>query len=142
MGRRLAALARSARCSGPTLWVAGGETVVTLTGEGRGGRNQELALASALEWARAGCGSALGLLASGTDGRDGPTDAAGAFVDAQNPISGAPSLPDAQRFLDNNDSYAFFDAHGGLLRTGPTGTNVMDLVLIQMGGDAKNLSGE
>ncbi len=142
MGRRLAALARSARRSGPTLWVAGGETVVTLTGEGRGGRNQELALASALEWARAGCGSALGLLASGTDGRDGPTDAAGAFVDAKNPISSAPSLPDAQRFLDNNDSYAFFDAHGGLLRTGPTGTNVMDLVLIQVGGDAKDLSGE
>ena len=140
MGRRLAALARSARCSGPTLWVAGGETVVTLAGEGRGGRSQELALAAALEWARAGRGSALGMLAGGTDGRDGFTDAAGAFVDAEHPIPGALSVPDAQRFLENNDSHAFFDATGGLLRTGPTGTNVMDLVLIQLGGSAKGLT--
>jgi glycerate-2-kinase len=106
--------------------VAGGETVVTLRGNGRGGRSQELALAAAI--ALAGSRDTA-LLAAGTDGRDGPTDAAGAFVDGGSVARGRALGLDARAALENNDSYGFFSAAGGLLRTGPTRTNVMDLVL-------------
>jgi glycerate-2-kinase len=133
MGRRLAALARSLRCSTPTLLVAGGETVVRVTGGGRGGRSQELALAAALEWEREGRGGALAILAVGTDGADGPTDAAGAYVDAESPLRGTASTRAAEQHLSDHDSYGYFEEAGGLLRTGPTGTNVMDLVLIRVG---------
>ena len=133
-GRRLAALARSIRCDGPTLLVAGGETVVTLTGNGRGGRSQELALAAALEWRDAGRGDALEMLAVGTDGVDGPTDAAGAYVDATCPLGQQASSIEARSRLDDNDSYGFFQGAQGLIRTGPTETNVMDLVFIRIGG--------
>jgi glycerate 2-kinase len=122
-GRRLAALARAVR--EPVCLVAGGETVVTLRGTGRGGRNQELALAAALE----GLEHAA-ILAAGTDGIDGPTDAAGAFADGQTPERGRARGLDARAALAANDSYGFFSAEGGVLRTGPTRTNVMDLALI------------
>lgn len=70
------------------------------------------------------------LLAAGTDGTDGPTDAAGAFADGGTVCRGRDAGVDAAACLERNDAYGFFAAEGGLLRTGPTGTNVMDLVLI------------
>ena len=130
MGQRLAALARSIRCNGPTLLIAGGETVVTVTGSGRGGRSQELALAAALEWERAGSGFSTAVWATGTDGADGPTDAAGACIEAGF-LQGREALrEEAKACLADNDSHAFLDRQGALIRTGPTETNVMDMVLI------------
>jgi glycerate-2-kinase len=131
-GRRLAALARSIESREPICLIAGGETTVTLRGDGRGGRNQELALAAAIELASVERASADGiaLLALGTDGSDGPTDAAGAFADAGTLERGARAGADALAALAANDAYGFFSQEGGLVRTGPTGTNVMDLALV------------
>jgi glycerate-2-kinase len=96
-------------------------------GSGRGGRNQELALAASL--AMDGCERTL-VVAFATDGTDGPTDAAGA-ASAGDTIHRARSAGlDARRYLADNDAYTFFDALGELLRTGPTNTNVNDLVLV------------
>ena len=107
--------------------IAGGETTVTVRGKGLGGRNTEMALAFAV--AIEGT-SGITFLSAGTDGTDGPTDAAGAIVDGQT-IAKARSLGlDPQSFLDDNDSYHFFEKAGGLVKTGPTGTNVMDLQII------------
>ena len=107
--------------------IAGGETTVTVRGKGLGGRNTEMALAFAM--AIEGT-SGITFLSAGTDGTDGPTDAAGAIVDGQTiPKARALGL-DPQSFLDDNDSYHFFEKAGGLLKTGPTGTNVMDLQVI------------
>jgi glycerate-2-kinase len=128
-GRRIGALARCARVSDPVCWLAGGETTVTLRGAGRGGRSQELALAASLELAGS---EGRALLAAGTDGSDGPTDAAGAFADGGSVARGAAHGCDARTALARNDAYGFFEAAGGLLRTGPTGTNVMDLVLVSL----------
>ncbi len=127
VGRRLASLARALRSAEPVCVVAGGETAVTVRGRGRGGRSQELALAAALGL-DGGAGAAL--LAAGTDGTDGPTDAAGAYADGGT-VSRARRLGvDARAALQDNDSYSFFSAEGGLFRTGPTRTNVMDLALL------------
>jgi hydroxypyruvate reductase len=126
VGGRLGALSRALSPSQPTCWIAGGETTVTVRGAGRGGRSQELALAAAL---RLRGDPRATLLAAGTDGTDGPTDAAGAFADGATVSRGARQGRDALAHLDRNDAYAFFDAEGGLLRTGPTGTNVRDLCL-------------
>jgi glycerate-2-kinase len=107
--------------------IAGGETTVTVRGKGLGGRNTEMALAFAM--AIEGT-SGITFLSAGTDGTDGPTDAAGAFADGETiPKARALGL-DAQSFLDNNDSYHFFEKPGGLFKTGATGTNVMDLQII------------
>jgi glycerate 2-kinase len=107
--------------------IAGGETTVTVRGSGLGGRNTEMALAFAV--AIEGT-SGITFLSAGTDGTDGPTDAAGAIADGQTiPKARALGL-DPQPFLDNNDSYRFFEKTGGLFKTGPTGTNVMDLQVI------------
>jgi glycerate-2-kinase len=107
--------------------IAGGETTVTVRGKGLGGRNTEMALAFAM--AIEGT-SGITFLSAGTDGTDGPTDAAGAFADGETiPKARALGL-DAQSFLDNNDSYHFFEKTGGLFKTGATGTNVMDLQII------------
>jgi glycerate-2-kinase len=132
-GRRLAQRALASAASSRTCLVAGGETVVTVRGSGRGGRSQELALgaALALEGTRG-----VALLAAGTDGRDGPTDAAGAFVDGQTVARGRARGVDAHAALDDNDCYGFFDVEGGLLRTGPTRTNVMDLALVEVAARA------
>jgi glycerate-2-kinase len=116
------------------LWVIGGETTVTLRGTGRGGRCQELALAAALA-GRAEPGWAL--LAAGSDGGDGPTDAAGAFADAGTVERGQKAGMRADRALARNDSHGFFEREGGLVRTGPTRTNVMDLALLALGGAAE-----
>ncbi len=108
----------------PACILSGGETTVTLRGKGKGGRNQEFALAVALHVEKEG---GIHFLSAGTDGTDGPTDAAGAFADGTT-IERARALGlDARRHLDENDSYPFFEALGDLLLTGPTRTNVMDL---------------
>lgn len=105
--------------------LAGGETTVIVRGWGRGGRNQEFALALV----EALAGRSLTLLSAGTDGIDGPTDAAGAFVGGRT-LERARALGiDPSAALAVNDSYSFFDRLGDLLRLGPTGTNVMDIKL-------------
>ena len=115
-------------------FVAGGETTVTVRGGGKGGRNQEMALAVATA---AAAGATRGMrqptwvfLSGGTDGRDGPTDAAGGLVDAGTVRRGKHAGEDPQRALDDNDSYTFLKACGDLLITGPTGTNVADLQVL------------
>lgn len=108
--------------------LAGGETTVTIRGEGKGGRNQEMALAVAM-------GAPKGVpawvfLSGGTDGRDGPTDAAGGLVDPETLARGRRAGDDPQRALRENDSYVFLERSGGLLMTGATGTNVADLQVL------------
>jgi hydroxypyruvate reductase len=111
----------------PACLVWGGETTVTVRGQGRGGRNQELALAAAL--AMEDLPNVL-IVALGTDGTDGPTDAAGAVATGQTLARARGLGLDAFAHLANNDAYPFFDALGDLIRTGPTGTNVNDLLFI------------
>ena len=104
--------------------ISGGETTVTVKGKGKGGRNMELALAFGLEIEGV---EGITFLSAGTDGTDGPTDAAGAIVDGHT-ITKAKSLGiNGEEYLNNNDSYNFFKKVGGLFLTGPTGTNVMDI---------------
>ncbi len=127
-----AAIARKVLESGspvppPVCVISGGETTVTLRGSGLGGRNQEFALAAAI--ALEGRPGVL-VLSGGTDGTDGPTDAAGAIADGSTVARAAALSLDARRFLAENDSYHFFEALGDLLKTGPTGTNVMDIHLL------------
>jgi hydroxypyruvate reductase len=114
----------------PACILSGGETTVTVCGPGMGGRNQEFALAAGI--AIAGLPNALALSA-GTDGSDGPTDAAGALANGTTIARAARIGFDAHKHLRENDSYAFFDAVGDLIRTGPTGTNVMDIHLLLAG---------
>ena len=104
--------------------ISGGETTVTVRGRGRGGRNMELALAAAIEMEGI---EGMTLLSAGTDGTDGPTDAAGAIVDGRSIGRGREAGLDPGTCLSNNDSYSFLRAGGDLLVTGPTGTNVMDI---------------
>ncbi len=130
LGARLAALARATRPrERALLLLAGGEPTVTVRGAGRGGRAQELALAAALTLAG---DAAVSLLAAGTDGSDGPTDAAGAFADGSTLARAAALGLDARACLEANDAHGFFVREGGCFRTGPTGTNVMDLVLVRV----------
>lgn len=111
----------------PVCILAGGETTVTVRGFGKGGRNQEFALAAALELQ--GVPGVL-LLSAGTDGTDGPTDAAGAIATGDT-VERAHALGlSARDYLERNDSYPFFDALGDLVKTGPTGTNVMDIQIM------------
>ena len=135
VARDLAAVAREAQSSAhptsaPACLLAGGEPTVTLAGSGRGGRCQELALAGAISIT--GCENIV-LLAAGTDGSDGPTDAAGAIADGKTVARGYNAGLDAQRHLDANDAYPFFQAVGDLVITGPTLTNVMDIICILQG---------
>lgn len=131
VGQIYASIAQEALSTGhpigpPAVIIAGGETTVTVKGPGRGGRNQELALASSM--ALAGLEAVVTSLA--TDGVDGPTDAAGAVVDGST-LERAEALGlDPMEYLDMNDSYSFFKVLGDLIETGPTGTNVNDIALI------------
>jgi glycerate 2-kinase len=111
----------------PACLVLGGETTVTVTGTGRGGRNQELALAAAI--ALDGCPGVL-LMALATDGTDGPTDAAGAVITGTTGTRARKLGQDPAAALRTNNSYDFFEALGDAICTGPTGTNVNDLVFI------------
>ncbi len=116
--------------SRPACVISGGETTVTIRGKGLGGRNQEFALAAAIDidgWKE------VVILSGGTDGTDGPTDAAGAIVDGST-VSRSESLEmDPEHYLRDNDSYHFFQKLDDLLITGPTFTNVMDLRLVMVG---------
>ena len=114
----------------PICFISGGETTVTVRGDGKGGRNQELALAEAIEFA--GTEGAV-VLSAGTDGIDGPTDAAGAIVDGGTVQRGQWKGLTAADFLARNDAYNYLHATGDLLITGPTNTNVMDIQLMLAG---------
>jgi glycerate 2-kinase len=107
--------------------IAGGETTVTVRGPGRGGRCQEFALASALALE---ADESLVVLAAGTDGTDGPTDAAGGLVDATTVAKGTAAGADGARALADNDAHAFLGAAGACVVSGPTNTNLLDLYLI------------
>ena len=109
----------------PTCWLWGGEPTVTVEGDGTGGRNQEVALGAAL--ALEGASRDAVLLSGGTDGIDGPTDAAGAWATPTTADRARTAGCDPQAHLDDNDAYPLFEALGQLIRTGPTHTNVMDV---------------
>lgn len=108
-------------------WVAGGETTVTMRGKGKGGRNQELALASAVEIENS---PDVVVVSVGTDGIDGPTNAAGALVDGTTVSRGRDLGLNAKRFLERNDSYNYLSRVGDLVLTGPTGTNLNDIMIV------------
>ena len=110
----------------PFCWLAGGETTVTMKGNGRGGRNQELALAAVD--VLVGLSDVM-LISIATDGEDGPTDAAGAVVTGESAQRAESLGMSAADYLSRNDAYLFFDELGNLIRTGPSGTNVNDLVI-------------
>jgi len=113
--------------SKPALLIAGGETTVTVRGDGKGGRNQELALSAAREIEN--INNCL-LISFATDGEDGPTDAAGAIVDGNTILNGKAQGLDVEKFLHRNDAYHYLEKTGSLIRIGPTGTNVNDMVLM------------
>ncbi len=126
LGRSLAAHL-CGRGGGRLCMLAGGEPAVTVRGAGRGGRAQQAALAAAIELARRGAQKTLAALFAGTDGIDGPTDAAGAFAFPDS-VKRARALGlEAGAMLSRNDAYNFFAPLGDLLLTGPTGTNVADI---------------
>jgi glycerate-2-kinase len=106
--------------------IAGGETTVMIKGNGKGGRNQQFALTAAIAIKE---DSHLSLLAAGTDGSDGPTDATGAIINCDTYMQARDMGIIAEDYLENNDAYHFFEKIGGLLKTGPTQTNVMDIVI-------------
>ncbi|MCC6492364.1 MAG: DUF4147 domain-containing protein [Pirellulales bacterium] len=131
VGRRLVEMAQRMRVDeGPDCLISGGEPTVRLappTIRGRGGRNQQLCLAALgqmADW------RGVALVAGGTDGEDGPTDAAGACVDESVAAAGARLGLADNGYLDRNDAYSFFEKAGGLLITGPTHTNVCDLRVV------------
>ncbi|CAB5079872.1 D-glycerate 2-kinase (EC [Olavius algarvensis associated proteobacterium Delta 3] len=111
----------------PACLISGGETTVTLKGNGIGGRNLEFALAAAIDIAEH---DGIVILSGGTDGTDGPTPAAGATVDHNTVKKAAAVGLDAREFLERNNSYPFFEQLGDLIITGPTDTNVMDLRIV------------
>lgn len=111
----------------PFCLIAGGETTVTLRGNGRGGRNQELALVAAIELK--GLENVI-LITLATDGEDGPTDAAGAVVTGETNKQALELGLNPELFLADNDSYSFFEFLGDLIKIGPTGTNVNDLIFM------------
>ena len=128
-GRLLAAIARESRLQGrpvpaPACIIAAGETTVTVRGKGTGGRNQEIALAAAMELRDT---PGVLLTSFATDGQEGNSDAAGAYASALTVAAGLRAGQDARSCLDRNDSSAFLSAAGELIRTGPTGTNVNDI---------------
>jgi hydroxypyruvate reductase len=130
-----AAIAKEILASGhplrrPACVISGGETTVTLRGHGKGGRNQEFVLSAAA--AIAGL-RGVAILSGGTDGTDGPTDAAGAIATGSTIERASAAGLDWRTSLDRNDSYHFFDPLGDLIRTGPTRTNVMDVRVILVG---------
>jgi hydroxypyruvate reductase len=135
VGPVLGAVARQIAATGepvarPACVVCGGETTVTVTGGGRGGRNQELPLAAAATID--GLPNVV-VVGFATDGRDGPTDAAGAAVDGATIARARRAGLDPARHLRENNAYPLLDATGDLIRTGPTGTNVADLALVLCG---------
>lgn len=130
-GSFLASVVKTHAADGRKLaFIAGGETVVQLTGSGKGGRNQELALAAAP--GIAGIPGAA-VFSVGSDGTDGPTDAAGGYVDHESSAALKARDVDVYRVLQNNDAYHALECVGGLIITGPTGTNVNDVAVALVG---------
>ena len=130
-----AAIASECRVTGhpippPACILSGGETTVTIRGPGKGGRNQEFALAAGIDLSGI---PGVVLMSVGTDGTDGPTDAAGAVVDGTTVARAAAMGLDPRSALDENDAYPFFQELGDLLITGPTRTNVMDVRILLVG---------
>lgn len=126
-GSMMASILRThAKDKKPLCFIAGGETVVHLTGKGKGGRNQEIALSAAP--GIAGLTNAC-VFSVGSDGTDGPTDAAGGYVDGETMDRLKEKGLDVFSFLQNNDAYTALEAAGGLIITGPTGTNVNDVTV-------------
>ena len=126
-GSFLASVLKTHAASGKKMaFIAGGETVVHLTGHGKGGRNQELALAAAQ-----GIDGIIGtaVFSVGSDGTDGPTDAAGGYVDYQTAAELKSQGIDIYNVLQDNDAYHALEKTGGLIITGPTGTNVNDVAV-------------
>ncbi len=111
----------------PACVLSGGETTVTLKGSGKGGRNQEFVLAAAMQMK--GISHSV-VLSAGTDGSDGPTDAAGALADSTTLNRAKERELDPARYLEHNDSYHFFEELNDLYKTGPTNTNVMDIRIV------------
>ena len=111
----------------PACVISGGETTVTIRGSGKGGRNQEFALAGAIDIE--GLENVV-MLSGGTDGTDGPTDAAGAICDGRTIGRSLARNLNAREYLMDNNSYEFFNTLGDLIKTGPTNTNVMDVRLV------------
>jgi hydroxypyruvate reductase len=111
----------------PFCMIGGGETTVTVRGSGHGGRNLELALAAVRQLS--GMENTM-LITLATDGEDGTTGAAGAIVTGETHQHAYALGLNSEAFLENNDSFSFFDAIGGLIKTGPTGTNVNDLFFL------------
>ncbi len=139
-GRQIACLSRALAASGsmrePIALVVGGETTVRLGDQpGQGGRNQELALAAALDL-EGEQATEIAVLAAGSDGTDGPTDAAGGLVDVESAARMRASGIDPASALARHDALPALEASDDLLRTGPTGTNVMDLTLVWIGRHA------
>ena len=131
-GRMVVGRLASEEASAPVCLLFGGETTVEVRGNGRGGRNQELALMAGIELSAVKEGVVV--LSGGTDGVDGPTDAAGAWVTNRSIATARQRGLDPLEYLKNNDSYTFFSRAGGLLRTGHTHTNVMDVVVCLKSG--------
>ncbi|HOD43670.1 MAG TPA: MOFRL family protein, partial [Anaerolineaceae bacterium] len=115
------------RLKRPVMWVGGGETTVTICGNGKGGRNQELALAAVEPMAGL---ADVALITLATDGEDGPTDAAGAIVTGDTYARGKQNSMIPSDYLAINNSYEYFDQLNSLIRLGPTGTNVNDLCFL------------
>lgn len=144
VARFLSAIALDAALHGllakaPACILSGGEPTVTIRGNGKGGRNQETALAFLLEMARRPADfDGVFFLSAATDGNDGPTDAAGAFADRDLLAEAGRRNLNTESFLNNSDAYSFFERTGGLLKTGPTNTNVCDLqaILLPMSSQA------
>ncbi len=134
LSRRLKALAKKAPRAGRRCILLGGETTVRVRGKGLGGRSQEFALAAAEELAKS---RGIFLLAAASDGSDGPTDAAGAFVDGATTRRARGLKLDPRRALEDNDSHRFFKRLGDLFRPGPTGTNVLDFVIALVDGPGR-----
>ena len=132
-GSMLASIARTHARDGKNLaFLMGGETVVHLRGKGLGGRNQEIALSAAL--GIEGLSNAL-VFSVGSDGTDGPTDAAGGIVDGGIAQRLREKGVDAAKVLEENDSYHALDAVGALIRTGATGTNVNDVSVLLLSAE-------
>ncbi len=124
-----AAIVKEIRATGrparpPVCVLSGGETTVTVLGRGKGGRNQEFVLSAAIALENV---PGVTVFSAGTDGIDGPTDAAGAIADASTMSRARAAGLDPRAFLAANDSYHFFEGLQSLIKTGPTGTNVMDI---------------
>jgi hydroxypyruvate reductase len=128
LGREI--VARQRPLPRPACLILGGETTVTLHGKGKGGRNQEMALAAAIELAQIPGAGPIVIAALATDGTDGPTDAAGGIADATSVARGQAARLDARQHLVDNDAYPWLKAIDDMLITGPTRTNVNDLYFV------------